>query len=1279
MRRLAAGKGAWESEQPMHLKDIYVENFKSFGRKLHIPFLPGYTTITGPNGSGKSNIADAILFVLGPKSSKAIRVGKLTDLIFDGGKEKKPAGYCRVVLTFDNADRVIPVDEDEVRISRVVRVASGNARQRKELPLSAVPPSTMTAPAGAQQTLEGPAGGPAPTEGAGEAAGGAPAEGAPVPAPAPRSAGPGYYSYFYVNERASSLGEFDNLLSHARISAEGYNLVQQGDINRIVLMTNLERRRLLDDIAGITKYDEDIERADSKRGETEENIGTIETLLDEIKRQVSQLQKERDSALKYRDLRDKRDDCKLQAAFRRRQDVEQEIADLSKQITDLQTEQTAAGAAMEELQKKLMKAKSDVEGMENKLAEAGGADAQELRTKIDNLRLEMMRAKDSVDTSRERIKQLKEGGGKTGSDLKTLEKEIDGLKAEQDRLAGELADLRDQDKAVSDELKAANDSVARSDTKAFKIQRDLVSMKKEVEAREEEQHKLILEKERLEDRVGRANQDIAQIEENIKKYDFQMSDIEFDLKNLRGEAKTTVTSRKDLQTDYSSKKAEEEKLSRLGRELEEKVREFRRRWEQLRAEAAAAANVQKGYTAAVESVLEARDKGELKGVVGTIAELASVKSEYESALTVAAGGRMQSIVVDDDEAAARAINYIKQKKIGRAIFLPLNKMILGRPSGKALMAVKDPASLGYAMDLVKFKEAYRAAFWFVFGDTIVVKDLTALRKLMGGVRLVTLDAELAEPSGAMIGGTPETALLRFGAPSESELKKVGQALKEAVEAADKTSQRLQVLRGEIDQMEHSVTETKSRENDFEFKTATMEFKKKEYSGTRDALKKERETKLRERDEAQKAVEKTAQKIAEMEAQLGELRQERDGLSKNLVQATPQQLAARMKKLQDALLKTGNEMRDRASALETQATKIKLLEEKREELRKALAGSQKEMKDCEAAILRSKDLAQRSSDELNVLMEAEERSSKEVKQWQAKRDAAYKLKTDLETAADKANGKLETIGDMMISARSKIRLLEDRLSEIAAEIGTQTLSAKGKLPPLAELEGTVKECELQMQALEPVNMLAIDEYDKQAKRSGDLAGELEQLRTQRENLMALVNELNGKKKFGLTKVFEGINRAFGGIYNELSGGGNAILELENPENPFEGGLIIKAQPKDKKAQRLESLSGGEKSLTALSLIFAIQQYQPSPFYLLDEVDMFLDAINAENVANLIKKNTQLAQVVQITLRKVTLSKADHRYGVTMQGNGISDIIGNIRITDVAEDGKIAAPPSGPVKQ
>ncbi|MEM4728956.1 MAG: chromosome segregation protein SMC [Thermoplasmata archaeon] len=1210
----------------MHLKDIYLENFKSFGRKLHIPFMPGYTAITGPNGSGKSNIADAILFVLGPKSSKALRVGKLTDLIFDGGKDKKPATFCRVVLTFDNKDRTIPVDEDEVRLCRVVRLAS-HRTERKH------------------------------TEGGDGAQG----QGG--------SAGPGYYSYFYVNERASSLNEFDSLLAHARISADGYNLVQQGDINRIVLMSNLERRRILDDIAGITQYDEDIKKAEEKRAATEENLGTIETLLDEVKRQVSQLQRERDSALKYRELRDKRDELKVQILFRRKQDVEEEMASLNGQIQDLQKEQAEIGRQVEELQKRIASAKSEVEALENRIAEAGGADAQELRRKIDELRLEVMRAKDASETARERIRQLKEASAVTAEDLKALEKEIEAGKAEAARLSSELEELREREKATAGELKEAQDAVARSDTRAMKLQRELILRRKEFDEKEQERGRLLLEKERAEDRVNRLAQDIAQLEESIKKYEFQLSDIDFDLKNLRAEVRNSSGSKRDIQSEYQAAKEEEAKLLRTGAELEMKVRELRRRWEQLKAEAAAAASVQKGYNAAVEAILDARDRGELKGIHGTVAELASVKPEHETALTVAAGGRMQSIVVDDDEAAARAINYLKQKKIGRAIFLPLNKMILGRPGGKALMAVKDPSSLGYAMDLVKFKEQYRAAFWFVFGDTIVVKDLEALRRLMGGVRLVTLEGELAEPSGAMVGGTPEQALVKFGAPSESELRRVGQELKEAVEASDKVSQRLQKLREALTQMERELAEAHSRQSEVEMKAAALEFRRKECAGTRDQLKKEREAKLKEMDEAKRGVERVQQRLGEVEAALEALTKQRDEMTKSLATATPQQLAAKIKKLQETLLKLGNDIRDREAALQTSAAKLQLLAQRKEELKRAAAATAAEIKECEASIVRSKEVAAKAGDQLNVLMEAEQKTSRELREWQARRDQAYKLKTDLETQLEKLNGRLETHGDLIISLRSKLRLLEDRHAEIMAEIGEKELKVKGKLLPLAELEGAVKELEAGMQALEPVNMLALEEYEKQAKRCADLSAELEQLRSQRENLLKLVEELNSKKKYGLSKVFNAINKNFGEIYKELSGGGSAELILENPENPFEGGLIIRAQPKDKKAQRLESLSGGEKSLTALSLIFAIQQYQPSPFYLLDEVDMFLDAVNAENVALMIKKNSKMAQFVQITLRKVTLANADYRYGVTMQGNGISDIIGNIKVADVGEDGSI----------
>ncbi len=263
----------------MHLKEIELENFKSFAKKTRIPLLEGYTAVTGPNGAGKSNISDAILFVLGPKSSRVIRAGRLTDLIFNGGKEKRPAKECRVSLHFDNSDRLIPIESNDVKLTRLVRTSD---------------------------TAEG------------------------------------YYSYYYVNDRKSSLGEFDNLLANARISADGYNFVQQGDITRIVEMTNLERRRILDDIAGITKFDEDIQSAEKERLTAEENINRLSIILDEIKKQMKQLETDREGALKYKDLHDRLSLAKASLAMKNKEAVDREISSYREQVATYTQESTKA-------------------------------------------------------------------------------------------------------------------------------------------------------------------------------------------------------------------------------------------------------------------------------------------------------------------------------------------------------------------------------------------------------------------------------------------------------------------------------------------------------------------------------------------------------------------------------------------------------------------------------------------------------------------------------------------------------------------------------------------------------------------------------------------------------------------------------------------------------------------------------------------------------------------------------------------------------------------------
>src|SRR3989440_109219 len=345
-----------------------MENFKSFGRKITVPFLRGYTAITGPNGSGKSNIADAILFVLGPKSSKAIRAGKLTDLLWNGGKDKKSAGPGQGNPLFDNTDRQIP----------------GEAGEGKRTP--AVGPSP---------SVEG-----------------------------------GYNSYFYINDRKSSLSEFDSLLAHARISAEGYNLVQQGDVQKIVSMSSIERRRILDNIAGITKFDDDIAQAEGKRRETEENLERIRIILDEIDKQIRQLEADRDGALKYKELNGRMSTAKAQLAYKNRELIERQIVGTKEQIAKHEADRAKLEAQKAELRTLADPAVARLDELEQERAWRVGEEAKQRKEKLDGLRIQRARAADGIETSKEALKQLRTENADATKEKGKVQKETDALARE---------------------------------------------------------------------------------------------------------------------------------------------------------------------------------------------------------------------------------------------------------------------------------------------------------------------------------------------------------------------------------------------------------------------------------------------------------------------------------------------------------------------------------------------------------------------------------------------------------------------------------------------------------------------------------------------------------------------------------------------------------------------------------------------------------------------------------------------------------------------------------
>ncbi len=1188
----------------MHLKEVQLENFKSF-RKTKIAFLPGFTAVTGPNASGKSNITDAILFVLGPKSSKVVRAGKLTDLIFNGGNGKKTPGYCKVSLVFDNSDREIPLDSETVTLTRIVKYANNPEN---------------------------------------------------------------YYSYFYVNGKLSSLTEFENLLTHAHVSADGYNFVQQGQINRITGMSNLERRRILDDIAGITKFDSDIEKAEKKREETETNLEKIKIVLHEIRAQLRALEKDREGALKYKKLKDELTLRRYQLSSRKKINVEGEIKDTKKQVKDYSEQKKEYEEKERKLKKEFENAERNLKNVEDRIADKGGEEAAKIKKKIDELRDSLVRATEGINYSKDEIKRLKDERAKIVIEIDRIGKELKRMKKDKGSVE---KDFENKSKTLNEKQEKYNDVqniISKSDNKSLSIQHNLALLKKEYEEKQAILKTLRIDKDVLSEKVGRLKSDTASMEESAKTYEAEIRDIVYEEKKLRKDLTEKNDANKNLQDELLSKKSEGIKISQQIREIEPKITKLMNYKSQLKAEEDAKESVSRGYTLSVKAVLDARDNNELKGIHGAVAELGKVEKEYENALSIAAGNRLQSIVVDTDEDAAKAIAYLKRKKLGRATFLPLNKMIRGMPAGKSLMVVKDPDSLGFAIDLVRFDEKYRNAFWYVFRSTIIMRDLNTARKRMGGVRLVTLNGELLEPGGAMIGGSIGKHMY-FG-KGKSEIEKISKQLRENVKKQEELSSTLIAVREQINGITEETRKNESDENTSKMMVKDLEVKHKDYTGKLNTLKKDMDKKNDEKNENEKTLLIINKKIEEDENILKKLDEEREEKGKLLLKSTKTELASESKNLAKEIENLTQELRNLESKSKTIETQLEIVGQRKQQLIENEEKTVETIKTHEEKIENLTNAGNESKNRIDALMKVGQTTDAELRRLNETRDKEYKNVVNLRNELEKYSDKINTYSDMASSLSIKIPGLEEKLAEIIMELQNYNVqNREEELPSIGYLKDESLTLEKQLSSLGAVNMMAVENYDSINKRKDELEEEIKRLDSQKKNLIKLAESLQNKKKEGLLKVFNAVNENFKLIYPQLAVDTEAELVLENPENPLNGGLAIHVRPKEKQLLKLESLSGGQKSLTALALIFAIQKYEPSPFYILDEVDMYLDAVNTEMVAQMVKNNSKLAQFIMISLKKISLKEADHVYGVVKQKDDVSNVIGNVNISEIGEKGKI----------
>ncbi|MGC8912389.1 MAG: chromosome segregation protein SMC [Thermoplasmata archaeon] len=1190
----------------MYLKEIQMRNFKTFMKPVSIRFEKGFTAITGPNGSGKSNISDAVLFVLGPKSSRVIRAGKLTDLIFNGGKEGKPAKECECSLIFDNTDRTIPIDADEVKLTRVVKIS--------------------------------------PTDPS------------------------GYNSYFYVNEKKSTLGEFEELLANARISADSYNIVRQGDITSIVeKMTPIDIRKIIDGIAGITKFDEDIKKAEEKRAYVEDNLSKTSLILEELKNQLGNLEKDRDTALKYIELKNKLDVARASLATKKKESTEAEIENIKKLIASQQAEIETLKAQKVKLGENIKALNLKKEEIEREIVARGGEQFKKLKNEIDGIRLNVAKARDRAGELRENSTSLKSEKNVCEKEIQRIEKAKSNLEKEYKDTGRELENVKRSVQEFDEQIKALEDQISKSDIEIANLQRELLKINSSIEKKMEEFKNAEIEHSKVRSTLDTLEVQITNLEEELKTREFELRDAEFQLKELSSTKKSYEKSIQDLTTAFHRKRGEIAKLEAEIEKCEDEIRELTRTYNNLKAQIEARTGAEKGTSDALNAIMDAMSRNLIKGIHGTVAQLARFDEEHSVALGVAAGPRMNAIIVEDDGVAAQCIEYLKQKKAGRAIFIPLNKILENRPRGKAVLVAKDKNCLGFAIDLLEFDEKYRPAFSYVFGDTLVMKDLDSARAVMGGVRLVTLAGELIEASGAMIGGSIQEKE-KFGASAMRELDMIGKKLADKLEEEKTLREKLKAEKEELKKLEDEIQERHTKESTSQLAYETYLVRKKEAEKHLNDGKEMLAKMNKEKETALDAVEKLASTCSAIQNQIENMKKEKEEITTRILNLTPkalsEELKAKRKALQDLQVKRA-ELEGRLSSLETN---LKLYGERIEEQRRKLAGIIEQIEKNGKEIERLNLEASEGEEKLKTLMRVEESMNKELLDLQKKRDEVFCQINENTAEIDKIDTKILSKNDIIISQTTKLRTMEEALAEVNIELSAYNVKIPEKLPSNEELKRTISECENAINILGPVNMKAIEDYDALRKRIEELKTEFNRLEEEKHKLVELVKEITEKKKVGFYKVYNAINENFRRIYGELSDGGEAELVLENPDNPFDGGLHIKAKPRNKKVTRLESLSGGEKSLTGLAFIFAIQQYDPSPFYFLDEVDMFLDAVNAEIVAKLVKKNSAKAQFIMISLRKVTLQYADRLYGITLVPDGTSKVVSLEldQIKDMAEE-------------
>lgn len=1175
----------------MYLKSLEVQGFKSFANKLVFEFHNGITAIVGPNGSGKSNVADAVRWVLGEQSARQLRGARMEDVIFAGTQMRKPLGYAYVAITISNEDHKLNVPYEEVTIARRV-YRSGE-------------------------------------------------------------------SEYLLNGAGCRLKDIQELLFDTGIGKEGYSIIGQGQIDRILSGRPEERRELFDEAAGIVKYKKRKAAAEKNLEEEQQNMVRIEDILSELEKQVGPLEQQSEKARQYLNYRDEL----------RRLDVNMFLAEydsMQENLRELAGKKSIAEDDLKQAQMEFDKTKEQYVRAEQILEEQGRklettrerlndsrmrlnqyeGDRKLLEEQINTAAQSDVHYQESLDNLQMQIEQVRLQKAEYEKERESAGQQLAHLSEEQRQREAALSETEERIAALEESRNACNEEIRRCAAEASEFkssQQKYETLLEQNSLRRAGLTQRILENRadasRQEEELAEQEQEFSEITDKIEGMDAAEAEIRQMISSIRKKAQEQEKEHRDIQQKFHMQN------SRL-----HSLRNMTERYE--------------GFGQSIRRVMEQKQK--YPGILGVVADIIRVKKDYEIAIETALGGSIQNIVTDNEQTAKAMIQYLKQNRFGRATFLPLTN-ISGRAASQAQNILSEPGVIGLGSSLVETDAGYEKLAEYLLGRFIVVDHIdhaiALARKYHHTVRIVTLEGDLINRGGSMSGGAYRNSNNLLGRRREMEslenevaaLKKRLDELVQQMEDGTKESRKQQqALEQNREIRQKLVLKQNTARLNLERLKEEREKNRQELEaiqGDSRGIEQEKERLSRELESLSQSVSsqesrsrEAEEKISRTEEEISQAQQKRQEFQESC-NALRMEIATQEQKkefIQENLNRTLQEQEQREQELVQ-------LQESSSVARQRVDEKQQQLQTVRQQIADAGLLIEELEKQVSLEAEEKERLTVQNKDFFEKREQLSEQMSRLDKECFRLENQSEKLQERMDSRTNYMWEEYELTYHSAEELKTQTTLS------VSEMKKKAAEYKADIKALGDVNVNAIEQYKEVMERYTLLRGQHDDLIQAAEVLQGIIAELDTEMRRQFEEQFAQIKIRFDKVFKELFGGGRGTLELMEEEDILTAGVKIIAQPPGKKLQNMMQLSGGEKALTAIALLFAIQSLKPSPFCLLDEIEAALDDSNVGRYAAYLHKLTKDTQFIVITHRRGTMNAADILYGITMQEKGVSTLV------------------------